>query len=89
MALIREALLRELERNSQNNGYLLNQISLRYEDGDAANVAAIGNLPNRIAALSGDAIQEAAQTYLNTGRFVKITLMPETKQGGVEPIRQR
>ena len=79
MALIRDALLREFERNSQDNGYLLNQIARRYEDGDAADVAAVDNLPEQIAALTGDAIQQAAQTYLNTGNYVKVTLMPETK----------
>ena len=79
MALIRDGLLREFERNSQDNGYLLNQISRRYEDGDAADVAAVDNVPDRIAALTGDAIQQAAQTYLNTGNYVKVTLMPETK----------
>ena len=39
VALIRDGLLREFEKNSQDNGYLLNQISRRYEDGDAADVA--------------------------------------------------
>jgi zinc protease len=79
VALIREALLREFERNSQDNGYLLNQISRRYEDGDVAGVAAVDTLPDRIAALTGDAIQRAAQTHLNTGNYVKVTLMPTTK----------
>jgi zinc protease len=79
MTRIREGLLREFETNSQDNGYLLNQISRRYEDGDATNVAAVANLPDQIAALTGDAIQQAAQTYLNTGNYVKVTLMPETK----------
>ena len=69
MALIREDLLREFERNSQDNGYLLNQIARRYEDGDAANVAAVDNLPEQIAALTGDEIQQAAQTYLDTRRL--------------------
>lgn len=79
VAAIRAALLREFEMNSQDNGYLLNEISRRYEDGDAADVTAIVNLPDRIAALTGDAIQQAARTYLNTGKYVKVTLMPETK----------
>jgi zinc protease len=79
VALIREALLREFETNSQDNGYLLNQISRRYEDGDAADIAAVDNLPERIAALTADAIQQAAQTQLNTSSYVKVTLMPETK----------
>jgi zinc protease len=79
MALMREALLREFERNSQDNGYFLNQISRRYEDGDAADVAAVDNLPARVAALTGDAVQLAAQTDLDTGRYVKVTLMPAAK----------
>jgi zinc protease len=79
VAMIREILLRQFEANSQNNGYLLNQISRYYEDGDAADVAAVGNLPDRIAALTGDAIQQAARTYLNTGNYVKVTLMPEKR----------
>ena len=79
MAYVREGLLRDFERNSQDNGYLLSQISRRYEDGDAADGAAAENLPDRIAALTGDAIQQTAQAYLNTGNYVKVTLMPETK----------
>jgi zinc protease len=79
VALIRENLLRDSEATSQDNGYLLNQISRRYQDGEAGEVAAIDNLPTRIAALTGDTIQQAAQTYLNTARYVKVTLMPETK----------
>ena len=79
MALMREGLLREFESNSQDNGYVLNQISRRYEDGDPADIAAADNVPDRIAALTGAAIQLAAQTYLNTGNYVKVTRMPETK----------
>ncbi|MBZ5557123.1 MAG: insulinase family protein [Acidobacteriia bacterium] len=79
MARIREALTREFERDSQDNRYLLSQISRRYEDGDAADIAAVVNLPQQIAALTADAIQQAAQTYLNTANHVKVTLMPEAK----------
>ncbi len=79
MALIRESLRRELEENSQDNGYLLRQISGRYEDGDGANVTAAVNPQAQIAALSGDAIQRAGQTYLDLEHYVKVTLLPETK----------
>jgi len=79
VALVRELLLRDFERNSQDNAWHLNRISRRYEDGDAANVAAAENLPDQIAALTGDAIQQAAETGLDTGRYVKVTLMPERK----------
>ena len=79
VTLIREALQREFEANSQDNAYLLNQISRRYEDGEAADIAAVGNMPQRIAALTGDAVQQAARSYLDTANYVKVTLMPETK----------
>jgi len=77
---IRGALLREFERNSQDNGYLLGQISRLYEAGKAAEVAAAVHQPDLIAGLTGDAIHRAAETYLNTDRYVMVTLMPEAKQ---------
>jgi zinc protease len=77
MALVRQGLLREFEQNSQENSYLLGQISRRYEDGHAADVAAIRGVPDEIAALTADDILQAARTYLNTANYVKVTLMPD------------
>jgi len=77
VGLIRQALVREYEADSQDNGYLLDQIARRYAEGDAANLEAIAHLPERIAALTGDAIQRAAQTYLDPANYVKVTRMPE------------
>jgi zinc protease len=77
MVSIRELLRREFESQSQDNGYLLNQIARRYEDGAAADVAAVVSQPEQIAALTGGAIQRAARTYLDTGNYVKVTLVPE------------
>jgi zinc protease len=79
VGLIREGLLREYERNSQDNGYLLGQISRRYADGEAASVAAVVKMPEQIAALTGAALQQAAQAYFDTAHYVKVTLMPEAK----------
>ena len=76
---IRAALLRDFEQDSQDNGYLLNQIVRRYADGDMVNGAAPLDLPDQISALTGEAIQQAAQTYLDNGNYVKVTLMPERK----------
>ena len=78
MTLIRENLLRELERNSEDNGYLLGEISRRYAEGASTSVGA-DSLRAPIAALTADAIQQAAQTYLNTGNYVKVTLVPERR----------
>jgi zinc protease len=79
MERLRTALRRDFDEDSQNNGYLLNQIVRRYEDGDAANVGNVFNMPDQIAALTAAQIQQAAQTYLNTDNYVRVTLMPETK----------
>jgi zinc protease len=77
MSRVRDLLMREFDRNSQENGYLLGQIARRYEEGDAANVGRVFQMPQRIAALDGYAIQLAAQTYLDPANYVQITLKPE------------
>jgi zinc protease len=75
VARVRDILLRELEEDSQENGYLLNQLVRRYEDREPE---AVGVSPARdIATLSGYAIQLAAQTYLDSQNYVKVTLLPE------------
>jgi zinc protease len=79
MVLIREALLRQFQENSRENGFLLDQISQRYANGDQAALAAILNLPDRLGALTGEQIQDAARRYLDAKRYVKVTLVPEKK----------
>jgi len=79
MNRIRAALRRDWEENSESNGYLLNQIAGRYEEGDPDGVASIFNMPDQIAALTAAQIQQAAQIYLNTRNYVQVTLMPESK----------
>jgi zinc protease len=74
---IRAGLLRQFEQDSQNNGYLLNQIARHYEDGDPQDASIIVDLPQRIARLTGDQIQRAAKAYLDTANYVSVILMPE------------
>src|SRR5262249_29867206 len=76
MAAIRVNLLSDFERNSQDNGYFLNVIARRYKNGDTANLAALSNVPDRIKMLTAGDLYEAAQTYLDTDRYVKVILMP-------------
>ncbi len=70
IARIREVLRRDFERNSQGNGYLLDLIARQYLDGDGATIAAALNVPEQIAALTGDAVEQAARTYRNTANYV-------------------
>ena len=79
MARIREGLLREFETNSQQNGFFLQAIARRYEDGDTADLASAVHVEQAIAALSAEAIQQAARRYLSTDNYVKVTLMPTAK----------
>jgi predicted Zn-dependent peptidase len=69
--------MREYDDRRQDNAYLLNEIARHYHDGDAANVGGVDRQPELIAALSADAIQAAAAKYLDTSRYVKVTLVPE------------
>jgi zinc protease len=79
VALIRESLLHISEQNSQENGFLLGVIAQRYEDGEAADLGAVFNMPARLAALNGTEIHETAQAVLNMNNYVKVTLLPEAK----------
>src|SRR5207249_1568913 len=58
MAFMHDSLLREFERNSQDNSYLLNEIARRYKNGDTANLAAIANMPERINMLTAAEVYE-------------------------------
>jgi zinc protease len=79
MDRIRESLMREYESNSQDNRFWLNQISQAYEDGDTSDLATMLDVPGQIKALAADAVHEAAQTYLDMSRYVKVVLMPERR----------
>ncbi|HET6979484.1 MAG TPA: insulinase family protein [Pyrinomonadaceae bacterium] len=73
----REALLREFETNSKQNGYLLNQIALRTQNGE--DPAGIWVVPDFYRKLDAATIKDAAKLYLNPQSYVKVTLFPEKK----------
>ena len=73
----KEALIREFETNSKQNGYLLNQISLRFQNGEEPE--GIWQIPELYRKLDAATIKDAAKLYLNTQSYVKVTLFPEKK----------
>ncbi len=79
LMLLRESLLRDFERDSQENGYLLNAIARDYEEDGGKHVGDIEHLPDQIAALTSVAIREAAQTYLKTENSVTVIQNPERR----------
>jgi predicted Zn-dependent peptidase len=77
VADVKAALVRDLETNSRDNSYLLNQLTYKYQYGeDPAEVFSIDKFYEQITPA---AIQRAAQMYLDPKRYVKVTLMPEGK----------
>ena len=72
---VREALLRDFETNTKQNGYLLNQIYLRYQYPE--DLKDFFGLPEAYKKLSAATIRDAAREYLNTGNYVQVTLFPE------------
>jgi zinc protease len=73
----KEALLRQFETSSKQNGYILTQLSAKYQNGE--DVAGIWEAPELYKKLNAASIQEAAKTYLNTSNYVRVTLVPEKK----------
>src|SRR5262249_25525331 len=73
----RETLLREFETSSKQNGYLVTQLSARYEAGD--DPAGVWLVPDYYKKIDKAMIVDAAKKYLNTGRYVEVMLFPEKK----------
>jgi len=71
------ALLRDFEANTKLNGYLMQQLSLKYQYGE--DPATLWEIPEYYKKLDAAAIQQAAKTYLNSANRIRVTLMPEKK----------
>ena len=74
----RAALMRDFETNSQRNDYLLSRLVSKYEYGE--NVKDVFNMRASVDRLTADSIRDAARTYLDTRRYVKVTLLPEARK---------
>ena len=71
----RVALMRDFETNSRRNAYLLNRIVFKYEYDE--DVSDIFNMRPFYDQLTASALRDAARAYLDTDRYVKVTLLPE------------
>ena len=73
----RSALARDLEANLASNSYLLNRILFKYEFGE--NVNEIFDMRPFFEQVTVAALRQAAMEYLDTNRYVEVTLVPETR----------
>jgi zinc protease len=77
VADVQAALRRDLETDSRQNGYQLSQLTFAYQyDEPIPNPDAQRALYDQ---LTSSVLREAARTYLDTARYVKVVLMPEGK----------
>jgi zinc protease len=73
----RSGLSRDLEANLASNGYLLNRILFKYQFGE--NVNEVFDMRPFYDRITVAALREAAVEYLNTNRYVEVTLVPEKR----------
>jgi zinc protease len=73
----RAALIRDLEANIGSNGYLLNRILFKYEFGE--DVKEVFNMRPFYDQITVAALRDASRQYLNTNRYVEVTLVPESQ----------
>ncbi len=71
----RAALTRDFETNSQQNAYLLNGIVFKYTYDE--DIEDIFNMRPFYDQLTAPILRDAARAYLNTDRYVKVTLLPQ------------
>jgi zinc protease len=71
------ALRRDLETNSRQNSYVLNQLAFAYQyDEPVPDPSALRGLYQQLTA---PLLRDAARTYLDATRYVKVLLFPDTK----------
>jgi zinc protease len=71
------ALRRDLETNSRQNSYVLNQLAFAYQyEEPIPDPSALRGLYQQLTA---PLLRDAARTYLDTTRYVKVLLFPDTK----------
>ena len=71
----RATLTRDLETNSASNLYLLNRILFKYEYNE--DVKDVFNMRPYYDQVTVAALRDAAREYLNSDRYVSVTLVPE------------
>ena len=71
----RAAFMRDFETNSGRNDYLLNRLVFKYEYGE--DVKEVFNMRPFYDQLTVPMLRDAARAYLDTNRYVQVTLLPE------------
>lgn len=73
----RAALMRDLETNRRRNDYLLSRIAFKYQYGE--DVTDVFDMQPFYDQLTVPILRDAARTYLDTTRYVRVMLLPEAR----------
>ena len=79
LADVKEGFIRDYETSIKDNDYLLSQIATKYEYDEQNEIPALFDLASAYRKLTAAQVQDAAKHYLNTQRYVKVSLFPEKK----------
>lgn len=71
----KQAMLRDFETGMRQNGYLMQQISGRYQSNE--DVEGLASIPDLYSRLDAAQVQAAARSYFNVNNYVRVTLVPE------------
>ena len=75
VADVKETFLRDQETNMKQNGYLLAQITTRYQYSE--DLTSLFNLADYYHKITPAMVRDAARLYLKGDNVVKVTLFPE------------
>jgi zinc protease len=75
LAKVKEMYLRQYETDLKQNGWWLGQLAAYAQSGESPRTLA--GYPGRVSALTPEMIRDAARRWLDKGRYVKVTLLPE------------
>jgi zinc protease len=74
---VKQSMLRDFETNSQQNGYVVSQLSAKYEYGESLD--SFFHIADLYKAIDAKAVQDAFKAYFDTANYVQVTLFPEKK----------
>jgi zinc protease len=75
LAKVKEMYLRQHETDLKQNGWWLGQLAAYAQNGEAPRTLA--GYSDRVRALTPETVRDAARRWLDKGRYVKVTLLPE------------
>ncbi len=86
VADVKETFLRDQETNMKQNGYLLSQLTGRYQY--AEDVTSLFNMADYYNKIDAAMVRDAARLYLKGDNVVKVTLFPEKAAAPDAPVPQ-